>query len=121
MNMSAREIKWAVTGFVGGFLLCYLLLGSFRAEPRAPSLVTWATPSTPPLRAPATGDRPGNARVDVVILREVTNTPLPQRDLRPDRWDRWVGPRLPTDPSQRADSLDLLDTRHQIPPLRESP
>jgi hypothetical protein len=40
MNMRAREMQWAAAGFVGGFLLCYLLVGASRSQPPAPGLLT---------------------------------------------------------------------------------
>jgi hypothetical protein len=46
MNMRAREMKWAAGGFVGGFLLCYLLIGASRSQPPALGLLTKATPIT---------------------------------------------------------------------------
>ncbi len=103
MSMRAREMKWAVGGFVGGFLLCYILLGAFRVQPPAPGLLTKAAPITARPTLPAV----------------VTNIQTPE--LRIIGPDRWLGPTLPTDPRQPGRSLDLIDTHYQLPQPPEKP
>jgi hypothetical protein len=98
-------MRWAAGGFLGGFLLCYLLLTPFRPQPPAPGLLTSATPSTtwPPVPAVA------------------TNIQLPEvRIASPDRWvDQMPG--MPPGPRPPGYSLDVIDTRYQPPPLPEKP
>src|SRR5512140_2429870 len=95
MNIQARETKWAACGFTGGFLLCYLLLGAFRSQSPAPALLTKAVPITAWPTVPAV----------------VTNIQLPE--LRIMGPDRWVGPRMPSDPRLPGYSLDLIDTHYE--------
>jgi len=98
--MRTRETKWAAGGFVGGFLLCYLLLGAFRSQSPAPGLLTRATP---------------------VTAWEVTNVQLPEvRIVSPDRWVEQV-PGMPRGPKPPGYSLDLIDTRYQLPQLPKDP
>ena len=100
MNMRAPEIKWTAGGFVGGFLLCYLLLGPFRSQSPAPGLLTKATPVTPWL---------------------MTNSQLPEvRIALPDRWVEQV-PGTPRSPKPLGYSLDLIDTRYQLPQPAKEP
>ena len=107
MDMKAREVKWAAGGFVGGFLLCYLLIGAFRATPPGPSLLTKATPITwPPVLA---------------VPAMVTNIQFPEmRIVGPDRWVEQVRG-MPSHPRPPGYSLDLIDTHYQPPPLLEKP
>jgi hypothetical protein len=78
MDMKVREFKWAIGGFIGGFLLCYLLFSTFRAEHRASGLLTQALPTTIEPGAPP-----------------VVANPLPERGTRAH--DRWAGLRLPSE------------------------
>lgn len=98
--MTAREIKWAAGGFLGGFLLCYLLIGAFQTQPASPGLVTKAAPVTawPPVQV-ALAPLPTNLQPPEVII-----------ELPP----RWEGPGVPR-PSllNPGYSLDLIDTRPQ--------
>ncbi len=98
-------MKWAASGFVAGFLLCYLLVSAFRSQPGAAGLLTRATPLA--ARSP--------------MPPVVTNIPLPGvRIGSPDRWvDRMPG--MPSIPRPLGYSLDLIDTRYQLPRMPEKP
>jgi hypothetical protein len=98
--MRAQELKWAAGGFVGGFLLCYLLIGAFRSQPHTPAPAPAPGPVT--LVTPATTWPSGFVRV--------TNIQLPElRIIAPDRWTEPV-------PLPRGYTLDLIDTHYQLPP-----
>jgi hypothetical protein len=101
-------MKWATGGFVGGLLLCYLLVGAFRSEPAASPVLVKATSGAAWLPVPA-----------VPVVR-VTNLPLPE--LRIESPPRWVGRRLPPRRAlNRGYSLDLIDTHYQLPQRPEGP
>ena len=105
MDMKPREVNWAAGGFAAGFLLCYVLIGAFRARPSGPALLTKATP-TPVAWRPA--------------LAVVTNIQLPELHIvLPDRWEHVPG--TLSDPRPPGYSLDLIDTHYQPPPLPEKP
>ncbi len=97
MNMARRKIKWAAAGFVGGFLLCYLLIGAFQS-PRAPSRLM-ARVTAPPAFPP-------------VPTVQVTNIALPQ--LRIQSPPRWPGSGVPPASPHPGYSLDLIDTHAEI-------
>ena len=107
MSMPAREIKWAAGGFIGGFVLCYLLLGAFQPQTPAAPLLPWVTPTT---AWPAVAVVPGV---------QVTNFPLPE--LRIESPSRWLGPGLPPGPPHPGYSLDLIDTHAEAPKLPQNP
>src|ERR1035437_979620 len=107
MNMPAREIKWASGGFLGGFLLCYVLIGGLRSQPSASPLLARVTPSTV---------RPTAVAVPRV---QVMNVVLP--DLRVESSPRWLGPGLPPGPPHPGYSLDLIDTHAEVPKLPQDP
>jgi hypothetical protein len=107
MSMPAREIKWGAGGFIGGFLLCYLLIGAFRSQtPASPLLAKVTSPAAWP-SAPA------------VLVVQVTNFPLPE--LRIEALPRWLGPGLPPGPPHPGYSLDLIDTHAEVPKLPQDP
>ncbi len=101
MDMSAREIKWAAGGFIGGFLLCYLLIGAFRSPSPAPGGLTKAALITAWPTLPVV----------------VTNIQLPELHILGP--DRWVGPEAPAGYMPPSYSLDLIDTHYQPPQLQE--
>ena len=108
--MRAKEVKWAMGGFLGGFLLCYLLVGAFRSQPAASPVLAKATPGAAWLPAP------------VLPVFEVTNFPLPE--IRIELPPRVVGPVPEPPPPQLLNpnySLDLIDTHYQLPPKPEEP
>ena len=107
IDMKAPDMKWAAAGFVGGFLLCYLLLGAFRATPPRAAFLTKAAPIT-------------WSSVPSVSL-VVTNVQL--RELHIVEPDRWLDqlPGMPFNHRRSGYSLDLIDTRYQPPPLLEKP
>jgi len=102
--MRTKEVKWATGGFLGGFLLCYLLFGVFRPQPAASPVLAKATP--------------GAAWLLPVV--QVTNLQLP--GLRIESPLRWVGPGLPPPRAPNPGySLDLIDTHCQLPQRPEEP
>ncbi len=109
MHINEREIKWAAGGFIGGFLVCWLLIGVFRPEPPTSPPLTGATPSAawPPVPlAPAV---------------EFTNLELPELRIETPRL-RWVWPSpIQLVAPQSGYSLDLIDTHYQPPKLSEKP
>jgi hypothetical protein len=107
MNMPTREMKWGAGGFLGGFLLCYLLIGGLLSQPPASPLVARMTPTT---AWPAVAAVPGV---------QVTNFPLPE--LRIESPPRWLGPGLPPGPPHPGYSLDLIDTHAEAPKLPQNP
>ena len=96
--MRAKEVKWATAGFIGGFLLCYLLVGAFRPQPAASPVLAKAGPGAAWLPFQA------------VPAVQVTNLRLPELriiELPP----RWEGPGvLPPSLMNPGYSLDLIDT-----------
>jgi hypothetical protein len=105
MSMTARNIKWAVSGFVGGFLFCYLLIGAFQSQRAASPLLAKATPAVAWPQAPVI------ATVPTVL---VTNLGL--SELHIESPPRWLGPGLPPPRVSNPNySLDLIDTHYQTP------
>ena len=98
MQMKRREIKWAAWGFLGGFLLCCLLIGGLRPEPAAPRVLAgWpGTTVWPPWRT-----SPSN---------QLTNLQVPE--LRIELPPRWEPPPVVM---PLGSSLDLIDTHYQAP------
>ena len=93
---------------MGGFLLCYLLVGAFRSQPAASPVLATATPGAAWLPVPA------------VPVFQVTNLQLPE--LRIESPPRWVGPGLPPPGALNTGySLDLIDTHYQLPQKPEEP
>ena len=107
MNMPAREIRWAAAGFIGGFLLCYLLIGAFQSHRPASPLLARVRPATawPPVPA--------------VPGVQVTNVALPE--LRIELPPRWHGPELHPGQPHPGYSLDLIDTHAEVPKLPQNP
>jgi hypothetical protein len=95
MSMTARDKKWATAGFVGGFLLCYLLLAVLGHRQTAVSVPAKAAPAM-------AWTFPGTATAP--------NTSLPTRQLVIESPLRWVGT-LPERPGPGY-SLDLIDDTH---------
>jgi hypothetical protein len=104
MNITeAREIKWAAGGFIGGFLLCYLLLGAFQFQPAASPPFAKATPITTWLPVPASP------------VVGVTNSQSPELIIElPQQWVPPPPGLLPGAP-RPGYSLDLIDTHYQLP------
>jgi hypothetical protein len=96
MQLKGREIKWAVGGFLGGFSLCYVILGAFGHQPGASPLLAKVTPVTALPAIPA------------VAATTVTNLPLPA--FRIELPPRWVG--TSPEPPGPGYSLDLIDDTH---------
>ena len=106
MNMSAREIKWAVGGFLGGFLLCYLLIGVFQSQPVSPDLLT--SPELLTNAAPGTV-WPFGPLAPAVLATNGQPTVI---EL-PPRWvEQPTGMAVTPPPGY---SLDLIDTHYQLP------
>jgi hypothetical protein len=98
MIMPRRELKWAAAGFIGGFLLCYLLIGASQFQRPASSHLARITPPTvwPPVPA--------------VSGVQLTNTALPE--FRIESPPRWRGPEPTPDRRHPGYSLDLIDDTH---------
>jgi len=107
MSMPAREIKWAAGGFIGGFLLCYLLIGAFQSQTPASPLLAKVTPSAEWPRTPAH------------IAVHVTNFPSPV--LRVESPPRWLGSELPPGPPYPGYRFDLIDSHAEVPKLPQDP
>ena len=90
-----REIKWAVAGFVGGFLFCYVLLAVFRTPPTPPALAK----ATPVAAWPPAPVRPA------FVITSPPSEFLPRR----------VEPRQLGGP-RPGYSLDLIDDTHHEEP-----
>ena len=93
MNMPAREMKWVVGGFVGGFMACYLLLGALRQQPAGASALAKVTPASawPLLPTPAAA----------------MPTNLPAKEFHLHLPPRWVG--TSPEPAGPGYSTDLID------------
>ena len=98
MDMRRREITWAAGGFIGGFLLCYLLIGAFQSHRPASRFLARMTPAAawPPVAAtPAV---------------QLTNVTWPE--LRIESPPRWLGPGTAPGCVRPGYSLDLIDDTH---------
>lgn len=95
-------LKIQMWAFIGGFLFCYLLIGNLKSQRTAPKVVAM---------------RPVAARLVLPAVPEVevTNFRLPQVriELPPRGLDQPDG--LLHDVRRPGYSLDLIDTRHQLP------
>ena len=102
MSMPRSEIKWAAGGFIGGFLLCYILLAAAQAQrPASPRLARVTLPvAWPPVPLTAV---------------QLTNMALPE--LRSEASPQRLGPGPAPHPGY---SLDLIDTHAKPPKLPES-
>jgi hypothetical protein len=85
-------MRWAVAGFVGGFLLCYLLIGTSQS-PR---------PASPPL-----------ALVTPPVAPEVQVTKLVLPKFHTESPARWLGPGPAPNRPHPGYSLDLIDDVHR--------
>ncbi len=103
MNMVRREIKWAAGGFVGGFLLCYFLMGTCQSPRPASPLLGQVTPAEP---------------VPLVLAAQFTNLALPK--LHHDSIPRRLGPGTASGLPHPYYSLDLIDTHAETPRVPES-
>src|SRR5437660_12616174 len=107
MSMPTLEIKSAAGGFLGGFLVCCLLMGAVRLQPAASPLLAKVTPA--------------NGWPPVPAVPGAQNTNLPLLELRIESPPRWSGPGLPPGPPQPGYSLDLIDAHAEVPKLPQNP
>jgi len=110
-SMLTQKTKWAMGGFVVGFLVCYLLLGTARHwNARAPSIANAAPNTAWPLSATAPGFNPL-----IPPTPEVT-TQTPPHWLHPTQeFIIQMPPRglsLTPEPPGPGYSTDLIDDTH---------
>jgi len=93
--MNSREVKWAIRGFIFGFLLCYALVDMLKPQASRSTQLANATQPIPP--------------VIITPALTVTNFSVPRLEIElPPRWvDSPSGVRDAI--SRPGYSLDLID------------
>jgi hypothetical protein len=95
--MNSREVKWAIRGFIFGFLLCYALVDMLKPQASRSIQLANATQTIPP--------------IIITPALTVTNFSVPRLEIELPRWV--------DSPSGLRDSiprpgylLDLIDNSH---------
>ena len=103
MNTTAREIKWAVAAFVGGFVLCFVLTAVLRPERAASPGLAKAGAALVWRNGPATpGFQITNSQLPVLHIQLPPQSERPTMELMPD---------VP----RPVHSFDLIDTHFKLP------
>jgi hypothetical protein len=107
MKAMSKEVRWALSGFIGGFILCYFLTGAFH-QPQQSARPTQLTQLLVPSPVPAP---PMNIKLDKTTLKQQLTPadPTYRASMRPSPALRNV----PLGTLPQTYSTELIDGRDQ--------